>query len=276
MPQILICFSRVVHKPQLTLDHALSQRNFTDELMTALDPNRTVTRYRKNWRFSQPKIMNQKYLVGKLGFISSVQESITDYDENQKDFTQQSIDIRQATFSQWAVDLSTQMIAFETKPPKIRFQSFIGAYKGILNQHPETGFTVEQILESAKFFDWVGKLDRITRFTASIRAPNPDFASRPRIIRELLEDTNAVSAKVELKSEQSLNTEKTIVQDLVDYGEDGYSRIVAYGEQNGHKQTFDSKREIATERIDTPSTLLLNVDIVWNRIIEVLSRKSSK
>lgn len=271
MHRISIFFSRVTYKPQMTLFRSLSRDGFADDVKQVISPDVVTTRYGRTWRLSQPKIIEDNYFVGKLGFISSATEKKTYYDEKQKDFIEQAIDSRQGHFVQWAIDLSTQMIAFETKPPDIRFQSFVGAFKDLLDERSDIGLTLEQILESAKFFEWVKKLDRISKFTASMRAPNPDFASRPQIVIELLEKTNADSAKVELKSGRSLNTENTI-HDLVEYGEDGYSTIVAHGEKNGQQRIFDSRRKIVTEQVDIPTTLPLNVDMIWNRIINALRR----
>lgn len=273
MPHTLIFFTKVAYKPQMTLDRALAKQGFADDIREALDPDVTITRYGRNWRFSQPKIHNRKFLIGKLGFISPTTERMTDYDENQKDFVEQSVDSKQGHYVQWAIDFDTQILAFETKPPDIRFQSFVGAFKGLLDEHPHICLTVEHIVESAKFFEWAEKLDRITKFTASIRAPNPNFESRPRIIRELLEDTNADFAKVELSkgkgSDKSLNTEKTI-EDLVKYGEEGYSTIVAHGLKNEQQKLFDSRRKIAVERVDIPTTS--TVEMVWNYIINALRK----
>lgn len=271
MPQMLVFFSRVAYKPQLTLDRGLYQRGFADDVQKAINPDLTVTRYGRKWRLSLPKTIDETFTVGKLGFVSSTTETRTDYDEDRKDFIEQLMDSRQGHYVQWAIDLSTQMVAFETKPPDIKFQSFIGAFKGLLDESPEIGLTLEQILESAKFFEWAERIDRIIKFTASIRAPNPDFESRTQIVRELLEETNAVYAKVELRSDQTLNTENTI-HDLVEYGEDGYSTIVAHGEEKGQQRIFDSRRKVAAERVDIPISVTLNVDTIWTRIINALRK----
>ncbi len=128
-------------------------------------------------------------------------------------------------------------------------------------------------MESAKFFEWAEQLDRITKFKASLRAPNPNFAQRPKVIRELLEDTDADFAKVEVSkgkgSNKSLNIEKTI-RDLVKYGEDGYSTIAAHGLKNGQQKLFDSRRKMPVERVDTPATA--SIDQIWNQIIDVLKK----
>ena len=90
-------------------------------------------------------------------------------------------------------------MAFEAKPPDIKYQSFKGAFEGILNERSDIGLILEGIAATSQFVEWVEKtVDRVTKFTANLRTPNPDFSKHPKIIRELLEDTNADRARLEL------------------------------------------------------------------------------
>ena len=275
MARLLIFFGKVAYKPQRTLFQALGAK-FIDDIKEVVNPDTPISRYGRTWRVSQP-VCKDKFFMGKLGFMSSATETKTYYDEKQKDFIEQPVDTKQGYYIQWVIDLSTQMIAFEAKPPDIKYQSFIGAFGSLLNERPDIGLTIEGIVQSARFFEWATQVDRITKFTAHLRPPNPDFASRPRFIRELLEDTNADSAKVELsknkESSETLNTQKTI-RDLVKYGEDGYSTISAHGFRNESPTTFDSKREMPIEQIDVPPPT--SVDKIWDYIIEALKKKFRK
>ncbi len=114
MPQILIYFSKVAYKPQMTLDGALG-RSFANNIKEAIDPDVTISRYNREWRCSQPRMHNGEFFVGKLGFISPATETRTDYDDERKDFIEQSVDFRQGHYVQWVIDLSTQIVAFQTK-----------------------------------------------------------------------------------------------------------------------------------------------------------------
>ena len=268
MARLLIFFSKMAYKAQRTL----FQGGFTSDIEKAIDPDIVISRYGRMWRFSKP-IYKHEFVMGKLGYMTSGKETKTYYDEKRKDFIEQPVDMKQGHYVQWVVDLSTQVIAFETKPPDIRYQSFVGAFKDLLNENPDTNLTIESIVESDKFFEWAKKVDRVTKFTAKLRTPNPDFASRPRIIRELLEDTDADSAKVEInknrESDETLNTEKTI-RDLVEYGEEGYSTVIAHGFKDGTRRIFDSKRQTPIERIDV--FLPIGVEKIWNHIVQALKK----
>jgi len=274
MPQASIYFSKIVSKPQMTIYQVLDR--FNDNLREALSPDIRVTRYSRTWRLSQPKIYEENFFVGKLGFISSGIEKRTDYDEETKDFIEHPVDSRQVNFARWALDLSTHIIAFETKPPDIKYQSFIGALKGILDLSPYVGFTLENFVESAKFYQWVKGIEIVTKFNANLRAPNPNYENRPKFIQKLLRDTDADLAKIEVSKEkgslQSLDTSKTI-NEVVTYGEEGYATIVAHGLRRGEQKLYDSKRKIPVERIDIPVSA--TTDRIWHFIIEALRKFKS-
>ena len=266
MPQMLVYFSMITYKPQRTL----FQRSFDIDIQEVINPDTIVTRYGRTWRFSKPKIKDG-FLVGKLGFTASGTEKIADYNEEIKDFIVQTVDSRQATFVFWVTDLSKRILAFETKPPDIKYQSFRGAFEGILNERSDIGLTLEGIAEISQFVEWVGSVDRVTKFTANLRTPNPDFSKHAKIIRELLEDTNADRARLELvklkESTDSLDTEKTI-KDIVEYQEEGYSSIIARGEKEKQLKIFDSRKKLPMEQIDVPE--VIDDDSKWNLIIKVL------
>jgi len=270
MSEMSVYFCKIVYKPQTTI----YQRGYEQDIREVLNPDRTISRYGRTWRISKPIEYKENYYVGKLGFMSLASEKKTYYDEKQKDFIEQAINSKQGHYVHWVIDLSTHLIAFDTKPPDIRYYSFIGAFKDLLDLYPDYNLTVEKILESSKFYEWAKTVDRITEFTANLRAPNPNFESRPKIIIDLLKDTNADFAKIRISKEkgsgESLNTENTI-KDLVKYGEDGYSTIVARGMlKTGKSKEYDSKREVPTDRVDIPSDA--TKEKVWDYIIETLKR----
>jgi hypothetical protein len=265
---MLVYFSIITHKPQRTL----FQRSFDTDIQEVISPDERVLRYNRTWRFSKPKIQNG-CLVGKLGFTSSGTERKADYDEQIKDFIEHTVDAKQSTFVFWAVDLSKHVLGFEAKPPDIKYQSFKGAFEGFLEKRSDIGLTVEDIVETSKFVAWVKNVERVIGFTANLRTPNPDFSKHPKIIQELLEDTNADRARLELvkmkDSTDSLDTEKTI-KDVVKYGEDGYSSIVARGEKGEQLKIYDSRKRVPVERMNIPDEI--NDDKKWNFILRALRK----
>ena len=269
MPQITIFFCKVTYKPQLTMYQILDEYN--KNLRESINPDLTTTRYGKIWRFSQPKLFNSKFFVGKLGYTSAGIEKKTYYDEKAKDFIEKSVDSKLVSYSRWAIDLSRHLIAFEVKPPDIRYTAFVNAFKSILDQSPSIGMTIEHMVQSSEFYEWVERVDKVTKFTANLRAPNPDYQSRTNIIKELLELPKGDSAKVEIRiseeAKESLDTSTTI-SDLVQYGEEGYSTVKAQGLKNGHITQFDSRHKTPSDSVDIPPTTL--PDKIWDYIIDKL------
>lgn len=266
MPQMLVYFSKVTYKPQRTL----FQSNFDIDVQEVLSPGKIITRYGRPWRLSKPKT-HDGYLVGKFGFMLSGPETRVDYDEQIQGFTEQTVDSRQSTFVFWVIDLLKQVLAFEVKPPDIKYQSFKGAFEGILAERPDIGLTLEGFVQTSKFIAWVKSMERVISFKASLRAPNPDYSKHPKFIQQLLEDTNADRARLELTklkdSTDSLETKKTI-KDVVEYGEVGYSSIVARGLQKEKVKVFDSRKRIPSERLDISKGA--DDDSKWNHIIKAI------
>lgn len=268
MPQMLVYFAKVTHKPQRTL----FQRSFDIDIQEVISPDRTITRYGRTWRFSKPKIHNG-YLVGKLGFMLLGIEIKAVYDEEILDFIEQTVDAELSNFVFWAIDLSKQVLAFETKPPDIKYQSFKGAFEGFLAERPDIGLTVEDFVQTSRFVAWVESVERVINFKAGLRTPNPDFSKHGKIIQAILGDTNADRATLELtklkESTDSLDTEKTI-NDIVKYGEDGYSSIVARGKKGEQQKVFDSRKSTPSERMDISKGI--TDDDKWKLIIDALRK----
>jgi hypothetical protein len=271
MPQILVYFCKIAFKPQRTIEQELSKIDFKKAIQIVVDPDVKVTpRYNRTWRFSQPKIIDE-FLVGKFGFVSSGVEQVGDYDDKIKDFFVKDMDSKKPTISFWAIDLSSQIMAFEVKPPDIKYQSFISNFKSFLNEKPDINLGLERVIETAKFIEWVENVDRVTKFTATLRPPNPNYSKHPQILSELLEETNADQATVEFTKQKgacdSLNTEKDkTIQKLVDYGKVGYSIIVARGIKKNKTKIYDSRKRTPLETIEIPKGI--DDDSRWGRIID--------
>ena len=197
MPRLMVCYFKFAREPQGTF----FQRDFETDIQEVIDPEeKTVKRYGRPWRFSQPKISNG-YLLGKLGYIASGTETKPFYDEQHHDFVQQTIDTPLTNFVLWALDLSKQILAFEIKPPDIKYHSFRGAFKGFLMKRPELGLEIEDFLETSTFLAWANEVKRVTSFKATLRLPNPNWSKVPISIQDFLRKTKADRGQIELIKE---------------------------------------------------------------------------
>jgi hypothetical protein len=239
-----------------------------------INPRNIINRYERNWRFSKPAVKG-RYLMGKFGFVQEGRETRGDYDEEKQDFIQQTIDSRQTTWVLYVIDLEGRVLAFEAKPPLIYYQSFKGAFqKNLDTNYPELNFMVEDFVQTSKFVAWVKEeVDKVTSFKASLRARNPDYSRDPLFIQKLMAETDADRAKLELSklkdSPGSLNTD-TAINDVVAYGEEGYSSIVARGKKGEQIKIFDSSKKTPSHRIEVPKDI--NDALKWKTIINALRK----
>jgi hypothetical protein len=102
-------------------------RNFAQDIVAALDPGVSTTRYSRTWRLSQPQLTeNNDVLWGKIGFVRQRDESAVRYDEDQHDFVTIPGTLGHGSFCYYALDLRTRHLLFEERRPDIRRNSFAG------------------------------------------------------------------------------------------------------------------------------------------------------
>ena len=94
-------------------------------------------------------------------------------------------------------------------------------------------------------------------------------------------ETNADRARLELTklkdSPDSLNTD-TVINDVVEYGEEGYSSILARGKKGEQVKIFDSSKSTPSQRIEVAKDI--NDESKWEIIVDALrtfiTRKPTK
>jgi hypothetical protein len=263
-------FTRVVRKPQ----GSLLMGQFDDDVQKAIQPDDTITRYNRTWRFSRPQRLDG-FLVGKLGFVREAEAMHTYYDEQRKDFVQVATAEQRVQYSHWALQLEEQLLVFLKRAGDIDVQSFVGAFRALLDRHPDQALTVEFIVEPATFFEWAKTVQRVVRFHATVRPPNPHWTDRTDRIRELIERTNAdqvtLDATTAHEKTNGLHVDGTILEDIVEYQSEGYSAVRAEGFSGSAHRTYDSKRKVETRKFDAaPSP---DDTDLWQHLIDLARRR---
>lgn len=261
MPRRRLFVLRIVRDEAAQLS-LFQSSSFRQDVLAALDPEVAATRYGRTWRLSQPRIENHEgWLWAKLGFERRAPSERTFYDIATHDFVSVPGDAEQGTFSHFVLDLETQYLCFEERPPEIRLGSFKGALDALLSQrHREYRLTAEVVPDVEHFEQWLGQVDSVLKFRVDLRRPNPNFAQRPESIRRLLETTNA--AKVSLEAiageGESLDVVNSDLKSYTDYTSEGYGEVRATGEAAGRRRYFQSGRhmksgDIRIEKEDSAS-----------------------
>lgn len=279
MPQMTVCFCKLSRVQQM--QGALIPRDFKTDIQAIINPDVPEERYNRVWRFSQPQVTDG-YLVGKLGYITSGVETKPYYDELKHDFIQQTYEVPETKFVLWVIDLAQQYMAFEIKPPDIRYLSFKGAFEKFLQRLPKIGIEIGDLVEEAKFKAWASDVERVTLFKAVLRVPNPHWADHPERIQDYLGNTHADKAKIELiklkDSTDSLITDNTIIEDAVKYGENGFSDYYAVGEKGKQPEYFDSRKIAPTDHV----TIAKNANedtklkLITEMLVKFATRKNKK
>jgi hypothetical protein len=263
-------FTRLVREAQ----PSLLIGGFLADVQKAIQPDDTVTRYGRTWRFSQPLLLDG-FFCGKLGFVSEAEAMRTYYDEVRKDFLVVPASEERVQYSHWVLKLDDQVLVFVRKTGAIDPQSFVGAFKALLQLHPDQSLTVEYVSEPASFFEWARSVQRIVRFHAVVRPPNPRWTERTDRIRQLIEGTNAdqvmLDATTAREKTNGLHVDGTIFEEIVEYGADGYSTVKAEGFSGPTLRTYDSKRRIEVRKFDAPPTPE-DTDL-WKHLMDLARRR---
>lgn len=181
-------------------DYTLLDHDFQTDVLAALSPDASVTRHGREWRLSKPKYRSG-LISGKLGFARPQRLEGLRYDEEAKDFVVETSAAEQGNFAFYVIDVKSQVLAFETRLPDIKRQSFLGAFKKIL----ATGdyrFEVDLLSDERDFERWLSEVDVVTNFRIAIRPPNPSSSQRAEEVRKLIEETNADSVILEAKASE--------------------------------------------------------------------------
>lgn len=225
---------------------SLFERNFRHDIQAALNPEYSVTRYNRVWRLSAPQVVDGRWLWAKLGFQTSPDESV-EYDEALHDFVSVPGSRGRGNYSLFVLDLETQFLLFEERPPDIKRNSFRGALNGILRlTDMEFRFTADFVGDEERFERWLAQVDAVTRFYVALRRPNPDWDPRFEEVEKVMESSHAARLTVEARppEEESLQIKDTPLEAFAEYAGQGYGHVRASGKSGNKKRFFDSERNL--------------------------------
>jgi len=233
---------RAVDAPPTLFESA----SFQTDVLRALDPELSVLRYGRRWRLSTPQMYEARWLWGKLGFESSRIAEAVRYDAVRHDFVITPGAEEVGTFTHYVLDTTNQYLLFEERPPDIKRQSFLGAFKELLETtENEVRLTVEPVYDPSDFASWLTTVERVTRFRAALRLPNPNWDQRYEAIRAVMEPTKAGHLAIELRpadAESGLDAKGTPIEDFADFAAQGYGTTKASGQVGESRKFWDSGR----------------------------------
>ena len=232
------------------------RRSFEQDVLQALDPLNSVTRYRRTWRLSRPRSSpDHPFISAKLGFEGAARtDSDVVYDEDLEDFIASPTTRGSAQFSHFIIDTEHQYLLFEEKPPDIRTTSFVGALRTILQQDATAHrFDLDPVPDLDDFNSWLRRTTRVTKFRVTVRPPNPHWLDRPRAIRDFVEESNAAHVTIDATASEDGPGLEIPNSDLGAFSEHaglGYGTISGTGETAEGRTRYHSNRSTRGAVID--------------------------
>ena len=245
-------------------------------MLEALDPHAEVTRYRRKWRVSKPEHLDDAHLAGRFGFVQEAAAQETTYDETLQDFVTTEGRTSEGSFSNFVVDTTTEIVAFEERLPDIQAGSFVNNFRALITG-PDI-VRIELLLDPASFPAWTASLDRLTEVRAVVKDPNPGWNEDAGAIRELVEDAGAEEADIKVKAPEGGSLEASaawIAATISQVAEHGQGSVLAIGVRGEDKVRWRSgeSRRTATMPEEVASAPRGPWDWMRRRLVDWYDRR---
>lgn len=228
--------AKVAHARIVRTNRQGSLFDDTSWLIDLLSSGASVERYRRLWHIGGVELVDGRFLFGRLGFDRRGRSEY--WDESRLDF--EITDVPDGVASPFAVDVPTRVIVFQTRGNDIRVSSFTGALGSILNRSdPDAQWRIVPVRRERTFQQWAATVDSVNRIHANLERPNPNYEDRPDI-ENLIESLRAESALVDFVSDQGLQSDSALLDQLLDHVDRGYGNAFAVGYRNQNGERVES------------------------------------
>jgi hypothetical protein len=259
-------FAKLTRREQRVWDHS-----FGDDLRAALDPDNVVTRYDRSWRVSQT-VTGDGFIAGKFGFVGASEAESGYYDELVHDFVVAQVQREQAPFSHFVVDLATEILAFEERPPEIRLQSFVGAFSKLVAE-ASPPFEIDVLTDPETYQAWADSVDRVKSLKAVLSRPNPGYVDTVEVLERALEEAEATTVELLAKSsatDDGLNKDTPwFVGALDQVSSHGQGKLIATGTRNSVTVRWESQRRTKVEILAAPPA---DDRQLWQELVDRIRR----
>ncbi len=228
-----------------------------------LAPGYPVVTGRGNQRVSRVGGLDVNYdarlITGKMGWQPYGQEQVLNWSEEEKDWVTRTEEPRESRLIPFAFDGDSRILS-ALKDSQSAPETVAAAFEKILRenekelQEPTTEWSVEPILDTREFLDWLGSLDvvRSVKFTA--RLPNPEPDEDFEELWGRLEKRHATEFSGKFKSDRDEGLvdveEDPEVRQAIAMGSKGFATLTGTGTREGRASEFNQEDEVARERVD--------------------------
>lgn len=216
----------------------LTQLSIPQRIQNALTPGSSAESYGRTWRIGQTELKGN-LLIGRIGFQGEPgttevwNEQVVDFEE---------VDVPAGGTSPFIVNLETQQVWLQPRQ-RMTPGGLFRALERLLSLNGEK-WTLSPEKPKVDLWEWKQSVSKVTQVKFIFKKPNPHYRETPNL-EALLEESDAELAKLELASQEGLDTEASFISETQRHIDAGYGE----GQYTGEK--IDPNGEVVISRYFT-------------------------
>lgn len=226
----------------------------------------TGRRHQRTWRVGGVQVHeDDRMLTGRLGWVPRGEEVVPEWSEEEVDWRSATTTPRGGRIMLFGFDGETRLLAVlsdrASAPPTLAavFEKILRENERELEDDERTTeWSVEPILDSEEFIEWLSSLEVVYSVSFTARLPNPEPSDAFRDLAERMEARRATQYTETMKSQaeeglQGVHEDRDVRQAIA-MGERGFATLRGRGRREGHISKYSQSDEVAKERIEQMPT----------------------
>ena len=197
------------------------------------------------------------FVTGKLGWHPREPEVVPSWSDELKDWPA-TLSTPSESLMPFAYDGATRVLGV-VHDRKSAPKSIAAVFEQILDEnerklpHRTTEWSVEPILDSEEFIEWLGSVDIVESVAFTAKLPNPEPTSAFEDLTKRMENTHATEYKARLKTsrEEGLQhvQEDPEFSQAISMGQQGFAELEGRGRRGNRKSVYRQGEKVAWETI---------------------------
>lgn len=223
----------------------------------------TGRRHQRAWRVGGVQVHEEdRTVTGRLGWVPlGGEDVVVEWSDAEKDWVSITTTPRGGRIVPFGFDHDSRILAVMRErfsPPNTVGSVFEQILRDNEHELPEeertTEWSVEPILDTQEFIEWLDSLEVVTSVAFTARLPNPEPRDAFRDLAERMEARRATEYIETLKSDreeglQGVQDDRDVRQ-AVAMGGHGLAQLRGRGRRAGRVSRFVQSREVATEHVE--------------------------
>lgn len=213
----------------------------------------------RSWRIGAIDVDRaDQFVTGKLGWHPREPEVVPSWSEELKDWPATLKDAPE-TLLPFAYDGEKRILGV-IDDRKSSLKSIAAVFEQVLDEnereleHRTTEWSVEPILDSEEFIEWLGSLDIVqsVSFTAKLPNPEPDRAFDELFQRMNQRHATEYTARFKSSKEEGLQhvEDDPEFRQAIAMGQQGFAELEGRGKRGGQTTSYKQGQRVASDRIE--------------------------